>query len=335
MQEGQKRFPNILLYLQITSASILAMKPLLLILSAGMGSRYGGLKQMEPIGQNGEALLDYAVYDALRSGFEKAVFVIRRDMEQDFRETVLSRMKSVPYELVYQELDAGIPPEIFEKAQEAGRTKPWGTVHALLCAADAIKVPAFAVINADAFYGREAFEIMGTYLGSPAITQQKLPTIKQGYIVPYKLKNTFSDEETVARWVCEIKDGCLASVNELTAITREKKGIFNTAENGSKEELAPDMPVSMNFWGFPRSILPGLRKYFFDFLNESENLPKDECPLPRGVDWIIKNGLLTIRVLEADTEGFGLTRKEDQETASRRIAELVAEGVYPASLWEH
>ncbi|MDR2536622.1 MAG: NTP transferase domain-containing protein [Treponema sp.] len=302
------------------------MKPLLVVLAAGMGSRYGGLKQMDPIGQNGETLLDYSVYDALRSGFEKVIFIIRHDMEKDFKELVLSRMKSVAYEVAYQELDALVPTEIFEKAQEAGRTKPWGTTHALLCAADMIKVPAFGVINADDFYGQEAFDVMGSYMLSSTITQ--------AYIVPYHLEKTLSPQGTVARGVCEIKDTCLVSVNELTAIAREEQGIFNTLEDGSKEELPPDTPVSMNFWGFPRSILPSLRKYFFDFLQDPDNLSKNECYLPKAADWIIKNGLLTIRSLKADSEWFGLTYKEDREAAANRIAELVAGGVYPASLWE-
>lgn len=299
--------------------------PLLVVLAAGMGSRYGGLKQMDQIGQHGETLLDYSVYDALKSGFEKIIFIIRRDMEKDFQEIVLSRMKSVNYELAYQEPDYLIPPEIFEEVQKAERQKPWGTTHALLCAADHIKSPAFAVINADDFYGREAFNVLGAYLSSAAITN--------GYIVPYSLEKTLSPQGTVARGVCEIKDMCLMSVNELTAIAQEEKGIFNTAEDGSKEELAPDTPVSMNFWGFPRSILPSLRKYFMDFLQEPENLPKNECYIPRAADWFIKNGLLTIRALKANAEWFGVTYKEDREAAVNRIAELIAAGVYPPDLW--
>jgi dTDP-glucose pyrophosphorylase len=300
--------------------------PILVVLAAGMGSRYGGLKQMDQIGQSGETLLDYSVYDALHAGFEKIVFIIRHDMEKDFKELVLSRMKSVTYELAYQDMDTLIPPEIFAEAEKLNRTKPWGTAHALLCAADKIDTAAFGVINADDFYGREAFIILGNCLNSRAITQ--------GAIVPYNLEKTLSLQGTVARGVCEIKDNCLVSVSELTAIAREEEGgIFNTAEDGSKQELAPDTPVSMNFWGFPRSILPGLRKYFFDFLQDSENLPKNECYIPRAVDWFIKSGLLSVRVLKADADWFGVTYKEDRECAVNRIAGLVASGVYPVSLW--
>jgi dTDP-glucose pyrophosphorylase len=290
-----------------------------------MGSRYGGLKQMDQIGQNGETLLDYSVYDALRSGFEKILFIIRHDMEKDFKELVLSRMKSVNYELAYQDLDTLIPPEIFAAVKQSGRTKPWGTAHALLCAADKIDTPAFGVINADDFYGREAFTILGNCLSSRAITQ--------GAIVPYHLEKTLSPQGTVTRGVCEIQDNCLVSVDELTAIAREKEGIFNTGADGSKQELAPDTPVSMNFWGFPRSILPSLRKYFSDFLQDPENLPKNECYIPKAVDWCIKNGLLSIRVLKADSDWFGVTYKADREVAVNRISDLVDNGVYPASLW--
>jgi hypothetical protein len=194
-----------------------------------------------------------------------------------------------------------------------------------LCAADHIKAPSFGVINADDFYGHEAFKVLGTYLTSSAVTN--------GFIVPYRLEKTLSPQGTVARGVCEIKDNRLVSVNELTAIAREDKGIFNTAEDGSQTELAPDTPVSMNFWGFPRSVLPSLRKYFSDFLKEPDNLPKNECYIPRAADWFIRNELLTIRALKADSEWFGVTYKEDREFAVNRIAELVTEGVYPPSLW--
>ena len=297
--------------------------PLLLVLAAGMGSRYGGLKQMDQIGQSGETLLDYSVFDALRSGFEKVIFIIRRSMEKDFHERVLNRMRGVNYELAYQELEDLIPPEIFAKAE--GRIKPWGTTHAVLCAADLIKSHAFAVINADDFYGYEAFDVMGSHLSSSSITQ--------GYIVPYNLEKTLSPKGTVARGVCEINNKHLVSVKELTAIAREESGIFNTAEDGSKEELAPDTLVSMNFWGFPRSILPSLRKYFFDFLNDPENLPKNECYLPKAVDWFIKNELLTVQVLQANADWFGVTYQEDREMAKERIARLIAKDVYPESLW--
>jgi hypothetical protein len=302
--------------------------PLLMVLAAGMGSRYGGLKQMDPIGGCGESLLDYSVYDALRSGFEKVVFIIRRDIEKDFRDTVLRRLASVPYEIAYQELDSLIPPELYAEAREKGREKPWGTAHALLCGADLIKAPAFAVINADDFYSREAFDVLGSYLLNPTITQ--------GYMVPYPLEKTLSDKGAVTRGICEIRNGALESVDEVAGIAREENGIFAppAAEGEAKIQFPPDTPVSMNFWGFPRSILPGLRKYFFEFLQDKDNLEKAECYLPKAVDWCIKNGLLTVRSLKADADWFGVTYKEDRDSAAGHIAALSAGGTYPSPLWQ-
>ncbi|MDR0722611.1 MAG: hypothetical protein LBF75_07465 [Treponema sp.] len=298
--------------------------PVLVVLAAGMGSRYGGLKQVDRIGQGGEALLDYSVFDALRSGFKKIVFIIRQDIEKDFKDLVLSRMASIPYELCFQELDSLIPAEVFSRAKQAGRIKPWGTSHALLCAAPVIDAP-FAVINADDFYGSTAFKVMGTYLASPQLAE--------GAIVPYQLKKTLSPQGTVTRGVCAIQDGYLKSVQELTAIAQEGSRIVNTTADGVKQELAPDTPVSMNFWGFPTSIFPDLRRYFDAFLKTSAEQPKQECYLPLAADWFIKNQLLKIRVLLADSDWFGVTYQEDRGVAVNRIAELTAQGVYPASLW--
>ncbi|MDR3248797.1 MAG: hypothetical protein LBT39_08420, partial [Treponema sp.] len=235
--------------------------PILVVLAAGMGSRYGGLKQMDKIGANGEALLDYSVFDALRGGFEKIIFIIRHDIEKDFREIVLARMgKAVPYGLSFQDQDSLIPPDIYREVQKLGRTKPWGTAHALICASDQIDAP-FAVINADDFYGREAFAALGKYLSTPNLTEAA--------IVPYRLEPTLSPQGTVARGVCEIKDGYLLSVEELLAIKKEGGVIRNTNTDGVLRELAPDTPVSMNFWGFPENILPEFKKYFDSFITAS------------------------------------------------------------------
>ncbi|MDR3139392.1 MAG: hypothetical protein LBT95_06925, partial [Treponema sp.] len=222
------------------------------------------------------------------------------------------------------ELDSLIPAELFAGVKSLGRTKPWGTTHALLCAADRIDAP-FAVINADDFYGREAFTALGRYLSSPGLAE--------GAIVPYKLEKTLSPQGTVARGVCEVKEDYLVSVNELTAIAREGEGIFNTAAGGSKFKLAPDTPVSMNFWGFPPAILPQFKTYFENFLKSSAGQLKSECYIPLAADWFIKNQLLKIRVLRADAPWFGVTYKEDREAAINRIADLVARGIYPERLW--
>jgi NDP-sugar pyrophosphorylase family protein len=304
--------------------------PILAVLAAGMGSRYGGLKQMDKIGKNGEVLVDYSVYDALQSGFEKVVFIIRHDIEKDFRELVLDRMGSkVRWELAFQDLDTLIPAGLFAEAKKAGRTKPWGTAHALLCAANNLDAP-FAVLNADDFYGREAFEAIGKYLTGSAHTDAA--------IVPYKLEKTLSPQGTVTRGVCEIQNEYLVSVDELTAIEKKAGRIFNTNADGSQQDLAADTPVSMNFWGFPETILPHFKTYFDDFLQtfaaDMAGQIKAECFLPKAADWFVKHNIIKIKSLKADSDWFGVTYKEDKEAAVQRIEALTAKGVYPRKLWD-
>jgi NDP-sugar pyrophosphorylase family protein len=299
--------------------------PILVVLAAGMGSRYGGLKQMDRIGANGEALLDYSVFDALRGGFTKIIFIIRHDIEKDFREIVLARLgNAFSYTLAFQDQDSLIPPDIYGGVCKLGRTKPWGTAHALLCASNQIDAP-FAVINADDFYGREAFAVLGTYLSSPGLSE--------GAIVPYRLEPTLSPQGTVARGVCEIKDGYLLSVDELTAIKKDGGIISNTNPDGTRRDLAADSPASMNFWGFPKTIMPEVEKYFDSFIAASWMDIKSECYLPKAVDKFIKDGIIRIRSLAVDSQWFGVTYKDDREQAVRWIAELTARGVYPAKLW--
>jgi len=303
--------------------------PILVVLAAGMGSRYGGLKQMDKIGRNGEVLLDFSVYDAVKSGFEKIVFIIRHDIEKDFHERVLSRMGSkVKWELAFQDADSLIPPDIFAAAQSAGRTKPWGTGHALLCAKDKIDAP-FTVINADDFYGREAFAVMCKHLSGP---DADIPAI-----VPYQLEKTLSPQGTVARGVCEVAGGYLAGVDELTAIEKKDGRIFNTASDGSVRELLPETSVSMNFWGFSPYLLPEFKKYFDNFLQtfaaDMKGQIKSECFIPKAVDYFIKQGIIKVKVLSANSDWFGVTYKEDREAAIKKIDEMTASGVYPAPLW--
>jgi dTDP-glucose pyrophosphorylase len=285
---------------------------------------------MDKIGKSGEVLLDFSVYDAIKSGFEKIVFIIRHDIEKDFAEQVLSRMGAkVKYDLAFQDPDSLIPQDIFAAAQKAGRTKPWGTGHALLCAADKIDAP-FTVINADDFYGREAFAVMGGHLSNGA-------EANESSIVPYRLEKTLSPQGTVSRGVCEIKDGFLVSVDELTAIEKKDGRIFNTAPDGSVRELAADTPVSMNFWGFPPALLPQFQKYFDDFLKtfaaDIEGHIKSECFIPKAVDHFIKNGITKVKALPADSDWFGVTYKEDREAAIKKIGELTTAGTYPETLW--
>jgi dTDP-glucose pyrophosphorylase len=301
--------------------------PILVVLAAGMGSRYGGLKQMDVIGKNGEVLLDYSVYDAIKSGFDKIVFIIRRDIEKDFREIVLARMGSkVKYELAFQEADSLIPPDIFRAAKEAGRTKPWGTGHALLCAADKLDAP-FTIINADDFYGREAFAVMCKHLNSST----------EAAIVPYRLDKTLSPQGTVARGVCKVSGGYLAGVEELTAIEKKDGRIINTAPGGEVRELLTETPVSMNFWGFQPDILPEFKKYFDDYLKEFaadvKGRIKSECFIPKAADYFINQGILKIKSLDANSNWFGVTYKEDKEAAIKKIEELTAKGIYPPKLW--
>jgi hypothetical protein len=293
-----------------------------------MGSRYGGLKQIDKIGKNGEVLLDYSVFDAKRAGFGKAVFIIRHDIEKDFKEIVLSRISgNFPCELAYQEMDSLIPQAALVESQKAGRAKPWGTTHALLCAADKINAP-FIIINADDFYGKEAFDAMGSYFAESG------DNLTEGAIVPYSLEKTLSPMGTVTRGVCEIDGGYLESVDELTAIARAEDGkIYNTGADGSKRFLADTTPVSMNCWGFPPAIFPDLRRYFDDFLAAQAGAPRAECYLPMAADWLIKNKLLKIRSLDADAPWFGVTYKEDREAAVKRLADFTAAGIYPERLW--
>jgi choline kinase len=318
-------------------------KPIIVILAAGMGSRYGGLKQIDKVGKNGEVLLDYSVFDAKRAGFGKAVFIIRRDIETDFRKLVLSRIAgSFPCDLAFQEMDSLIPPDALAKSKEVNRTKPWGTAHALLCARALIDAP-FTVINADDFYGREAFEAMVSFFTIGQADNQSADVAggvssgvnSEGAIVPYPLHKTLSPQGTVTRGICKMKDGYLVSVAELTAIAREADGkIYNTGADGSKQYLPDVAPVSMNFWGFPPSVFDDLQRYFDTFLAASAGQPKAECYLPTAADCLIKNGRLKVRALEADSSWFGVTYRKDREAALKRLADYAAAGVYPQTLWE-
>jgi len=240
----------------------------------------------------------------------------------------------VHWELAFQNLDSLIPHDIYEKAQKAGRTKPWGTAHALLCAADKIDAP-FAVINADDFYGREAFEVLGKYLRGPNGGAGE--PVGEPAIVPYRLDKTLSPQGTVARGLCEIKNDYLVTVEELTAIAEKDGAVFNTNPDGSIRRLAADSPVSMNFWGFPPSIIPEFKKYFDDFLKTfAADIPaqnKSECFIPKAADHFIKQGIAKIKVLRADSDWFGVTYKEDREAAVKKLIRLTQTGVYPESLW--
>lgn len=296
--------------------------PTLLVMAAGMGSRFGGLKQIEPVGPSGETIIDYSIYDALRAGFGKLVFVIRKDIEQAFKETVGARFEKVaPVEYVMQELDklpAGytIP---------AGRTKPWGTTHAILMGADAIHEP-FAAINADDFYGAEGYRVLADHLtsGSPDYA-----------MVGFVLKNTLSEFGSVARGVCKVDaNRYLADVVEMLKIERDGARAKNTAADGTVTPLEGSEPVSMNMWAFQPDIFPLLKEKFDEFLTSSAAELKAECLIPNAINQLVKAGRAKVKVLHTNDSWFGVTYREDHPDVVANIRALIAAGKYPEKLWK-
>lgn len=303
------------------------MKPTLLVLAAGMGSRYGSLKQMDGLGPSGEAIIDYSIYDAVRAGFGKVVFVIRHSFADAFKK-IYSKERfggKIEVEFVYQELDN--LPEGYTVPE--GREKPWGTNHAVMMAKDVINEP-FAVINSDDFYGKESFETMGEYLRSIEGTQGRYS------MVGYHLENTLSEFGSVSRGVCELDaEGCLKSVTERTSIQRKGEEICYT-ENGEDHPLAADSFVSMNFWGFTPEYFKYSEEAFKGFLDAPQtrtNL-KAEYYIPYVVDILIKRGDANLKVLNCDAKWFGVTYKEDRPYVVDKINSLIKAGVYPDNLWK-
>lgn len=300
------------------------MAPTLFILAAGMGSRYGGLKQLDGVGPNGETIMDYSVYDAIQAGFGKVVFVIRKDFEKDFREKILSKYENlIPVEIVFQGVDA--LPEGF--TCPSGRTKPWGTNHAIMMGEKAIHEP-FAVINADDFYGSDAFRVMAEDL--------KRPRDRKGdySMVGFRVGNTMTDNGSVSRGVCSRSaDGLLTSVVERTAISYdpEHRIVFND-ENGRQQTLDPNTPVSMNFWGFTPDYFDFSKREFIDFLKAEIDNPKAEFFIPTVVDTLVRNGEATVRLLDTDSRWFGVTYSADRPVVVAKLAALHADGTYPTPL---
>lgn len=289
------------------------MNPTLLILAAGMGSRYGGLKQLDQMGPNGETIMDYSVKYALESGYGKVVFVIRRSMEADFREHVMSRYEDkIPVECVFQELD--MLPEGFRVDPE--RKKPYGTAHAILVAKDAVKEP-FTVINADDFYGREAFQVMADFLMNEPATVP--PTYA---MVGYRLDKTLSEHGTVSRGVCSTDDqGFLKTIVENRKIGYTEKGIENQEDN-LYNLFKGDEPVSMNFWGFTPDFFDCLNDLFVDFLKENQGNITAEFPIPNVVSYLMNSGKARVKVLHSNAEWFGVTYQEDRPGVVARLAAL-------------
>lgn len=302
------------------------MKPTLFVLAAGMGSRYGGLKQLDGVGPQGQTIMDYSIFDALRAGFGKVVFVIRHDFDADFREKILSKYEGhIPVEVVYQSVDA--LPEGF--AAPEGRTKPWGTNHAIMMGAKTIAEP-FAVINADDFYGRDAFEVMARQLSALGDAD------KGKYcMVAFRLGNTMTENGSVSRGVCTVdSDHRLTDVVEHTSIAYDKNGriVANDAD-GATKELAADTPVSMNLWGFTPDYFEYSEREFRRFLTKYGQQPKSEFFIPSVVDKLVKNGEATVDVLTTTSRWFGVTYPEDRPTVVENLARLHAEGQYPDKLF--
>lgn len=302
------------------------MSPTLLILAAGIGSRYGGLKQADGVGPSGEAILDYSIYDAIRAGFGKIVFVIRKEIEEDMRNIFFEKWsKKIEVDYVFQEvnnLPGGFKPM-------TDRTKPWGTGHAIWVAKDKVREP-FCVINADDFYGREAYQLASQF-------QANLDNlINSRYcLIGYILKNSLSDHGFVSRAECRIDDkGMLSYVKERTKIRREGQKVFFEDDNGTRTEIDENTIVSMNMWGFMPSLFDYLEEGMMKFLEENASSLKAEYFLPSLVDELIRSGNVEVPVLPTDERWFGMTYKEDREMVSGKLAELVKQGVYPTPVYQ-
>ena len=303
------------------------MKPTLLLLAAGMGSRYGGLKQLDGLGPNGETIMDYSIYDAIQAGFGKIVWVIRKDFEQDFREKILSKYEGhVPCELCFQSIED--LPEGFKVPE--GRQKPWGTNHAVLMAKDIIKEP-FCVINCDDFYNRDCFKVIGKFLS-------ELPEgSKNRYaMVGFRVGNTLSENGTVARGICS-KDANenLQTVVERTEIERHDGNVQYKDENGEWVTVADNTPVSMNVWGFTPDYFEYSEAYFKEFLSDPANMPnlKAEFFIPLMVNKLINEKTATVQVLDTTSKWFGVTYAADRDSVVAKIQKLIDEGVYPNKLF--
>ncbi len=301
------------------------MKPTLFVLAAGMGSRYGGLKQLDGLGPNGETIMDYSIFDAIRGGFGKIVFVIRKDFEEDFRKIVLSKYENhIPVEVVFQALDnlpAGYTcPE--------DRVKPWGTNHAVLMGKDVIKEP-FAVINADDFYGRDSFAVLGKYLS-------ELPegSVNKYSMVGFRVGNTLSESGSVARGVCSADaEGDLATVVERTEIMRINGVVSYKDENGEWVGIEDNTPVSMNMWGFTPDYFKYSEEYFTEFLDANKENLKAEYFIPLMVNKLVNEKTASVKILDTTSKWFGVTYAADRQSVVDKIQTLVDAGEYPSKLF--
>jgi NDP-sugar pyrophosphorylase family protein len=300
------------------------MQPTLFILAAGMGSRYGGLKQLDGVGPSGETIMDYSVFDAIRAGFGRVVFVIGRNFEDDFRQKVQSKyIGKIQTDIVFQSLDS-LPAGV---SMPVDREKPWGTNHAVLMGKDVIKEP-FMVINADDFYGFDTFKKAAEFLSGAHLANEYC-------MVGFRLGNTLSETGTVSRGVCSVgADGYLKTITERKEIIKSDGKIQFKDENGNMQTLPPDTIVSMNAWGFTPDYFEYSEKYFRDIFlpNNMENL-KSEFFIPLMVDYLIKTGTATVRCIATDSDWFGVTYAEDRQGVVHKLKDLVAAGTYPEKLF--
>ena len=298
------------------------MKPTLLVLAAGMGSRYGGLKQLDGVGPQGQTIMDYSIYDAIRSGFGKVVFVIRKDFEKDFNEKIISKYKGhIPVEVAFQNIDD--LPEGY--AVPEGRVKPWGTAHAIRAARNVVNEP-FAVINADDFYGRDAFEVMA---------RQLLNQSDEYSMVGFRVGNTMTENGSVSRGVCTVNaNGNLTDIVERTAISFDPEHRINFKdENGNTCYLQPNTPVSMNLWGFNPDYFTYTEREFDKFLKAKGGELKSEFYIPTVVDTLIKSGEKTVKVLDTASQWFGVTYAEDRDGVVAQLKALHDNGEYPDKMF--
>lgn len=303
------------------------IKPTLLILAAGLGSRYGSLKQIDSIGPSGERIIDYSVYDAVKAGFGKIVYVIRECFEEEFKEVILNTLpKEIETDYVCQEID-NIPNDI-EYSKE--RKKPWGTGHALIIAASKINEP-FAVINADDFYGAESFQIAADFLYADNQNQEE-----QHALIGFRLRNTLSEFGSVSRGICEVNSkNCMTSIIEIKEIKILNDDFVFKNENGTWENLVGDENVSMNMFAFKPSIFEKIKKPFRRFLIENNRDRKSEFYIPSSVNSLIQNNKIQVKVLESNAAWFGLTYSEDKPIARGKMKKLIDKKIYPENLWSN
>lgn len=305
----------------------MSKKPTLLILAAGMGSRYGGLKQIDSVGPSGETIMDYSIYDAIRAGFDRVVFIIRKDFEEAFREKIVAKYEGkIKIDLAFQD-----PMDLPEGCTfPEGREKPWGTAHAIRSARTVIDAP-FAAINADDFYGTDAFAQLAKFLSAADETAEP----KQFAMVGYRLDQTLSENGSVARGICEVaEDGKLIGVTEMTKIIRKADGtIQNEEDPDTPVTLKEDARVSLNLWGFTPALFDGMEERFATWFKEHEGQLKAEWYIPFYVDELVKAGKATVDVLPTNSCWFGVTYREDKPVVVEAIKKMVAEGIYPEKLW--